>query len=159
MLQFSFAAPDFYIFTHIPFSVNNSYFHFETRSSISILPFNNVNFQIKPFVIFQKFSWNSVQPIWVIIMNLIKITYTKLSILYEHFRELDDFLFFIGEKTPKSLTQKQSKIHAKSVKTSVVHLCFVSRILRFNKKRTKKRTFMTCFYYIEGHFKAVYVLM
>ena len=87
MLQFSLAAHDFCIFTHIPFSVNNSYFHFKGRSSISILQFNNVNFQIKQFVIFQKFSWNSVLPIWGIIMNLIEITYTKLSILYESFRE------------------------------------------------------------------------
>ena len=87
MLQFSFAAYDFWVFIHIPFSVNNSYFHFERRSSISILQFSNVNFQIKQLVIFQKFSWNSVLPIWGIIMNLIEITYTKLSILYENFRE------------------------------------------------------------------------
>ena len=60
MLQFNFAAHDFYIFTHIPFSVNNSYFHFERKSSISILQFNNVNFQMKQFAIFQKFSWNLV---------------------------------------------------------------------------------------------------
>ena len=50
----------FCIFSHISFSVNKSYFHFKGESSISILHFNNVNFQTKQFLIFEKFLWNSV---------------------------------------------------------------------------------------------------
>ena len=53
----------FYIFIHIPFSANKFNFHFKGRSSIIILQINNVNFQAKQFIIFQKFWWNSVQPI------------------------------------------------------------------------------------------------
>ena len=66
-------------------------------------------------------------------MNLIEITYTKLSILYE-ITENKTTLFFIGEKKAKSLWQKYGKIHAKSVERSVLHLCFVSRVWRFNKR-------------------------
>ena len=50
----------FGIFKHILFSVNKSNFHIKGRSSISLIWFNNVNFQVKQFVIFQKFSWDSV---------------------------------------------------------------------------------------------------
>ena len=92
----------FCIFTHIPLSVNNSYFHFKGKNSISILQFNIVNFQIKQFVIFQKFSWNSVQPIWGAIMNLIEITYTKLNMLYENVREQCDSLFLQAKTKQKS---------------------------------------------------------
>ena len=71
MLQFSFAAHDFlYFYTHIRFSVNKPNFHFKEKDRIStdgfnkinlrILQFNTLNFQIKQFVIFQNFSWNSV---------------------------------------------------------------------------------------------------
>ena len=71
MLQFSFAAHDFlYLYTHIRFSVNKPNFHFKGKGRIStdgfnkinlsILQFNILNFQIKQFIIFQKFSWNSV---------------------------------------------------------------------------------------------------
>ena len=71
MLQFSFAAHDFlYLYTHIRFRVNKPNFHFIGKSSIStddfnkmnlsILQFNILNFQIKQFVIFRKFSWDSV---------------------------------------------------------------------------------------------------
>ena len=48
----------FCIFTHIPFCVNKPYFHSKGMSSISILQLNNVNFQIKLFVIYQKFLAN-----------------------------------------------------------------------------------------------------
>ena len=71
MLQFSFAARDFlYFYTHICFSINKPKFHFYgkvristdgfNKSNLSILRFNMLNFQIKRFIIFQKFSWNSV---------------------------------------------------------------------------------------------------
>ena len=73
--------------------------------------------------------------------------------------EDEAILFFKGEKKTVSLTQKYWKIHAKSVKRSVAHLCFLLRISRFNKNINQKRMFMTCFYHIEGHFKAAYVLM
>ena len=46
-------------------------------------------------------------------------------------------LFFIGENKTKSLWQKYGEIHAKSVERSVLHLCFVSRIPRFNKRGTR----------------------
>ena len=81
-------------------------------SSISILQFSSVNFLIEQFGIFQKLLWNSVQSIWGVITNLIEITGTKLSALYEDFREKGDS-FLIGESKTKSLTQKQGKIHAK----------------------------------------------
>ena len=71
MLQFSFAAHDFlYLYTHIRFGVNKPNCHFKEKGRIStddfnkinlsILQFNILNFQIKQFIIFQKFSWNSV---------------------------------------------------------------------------------------------------
>ena len=71
MLQFSFAARDFlYFYTQICFSINKPKFHFQVKgristdgfnkSNLSILRFNMLNFQIKRFIIFQKFSWNSV---------------------------------------------------------------------------------------------------
>ena len=74
----------FCIFSHISFKVNNRYFHLKGRNSISTLHFNIVNFQIIQFVIFRKLS---VQLIWGVVMNLIEITYTELSILYEDIRE------------------------------------------------------------------------
>ena len=40
-----------------------------------------------------------------------------------------------------------------------MHLCFVSRIPRFNKRKNQKRMFKTCFHHAEGHFEAVNVLM
>ena len=74
MLQFSFAAHEFlYLYTHISFSVNKPNFNFKGKSNIStdsfnkinlsILQFNILNLQMKQFIIFQKFSWNPVQPI------------------------------------------------------------------------------------------------
>ena len=71
ILQFNFAAHDFlYLYTHIGFSVNKPNFHFKGKGRIStdgfnqinlsMLQFNILNFQIKQFIIFQKFSWNSV---------------------------------------------------------------------------------------------------
>ena len=86
------------IFTHIPFSVNKSNLLFKGRSSINILQFNNVNFQIKRFVIFQKFLWNSVETIWGVIMNFIEITYTKIKYIIRTFPRIRRLsLFFIGE--------------------------------------------------------------
>ena len=126
----------FCIITHIPFSLNKSYFHFKGKSSISIPQFNNVNFQIKQFFIFEKLWWNSVQPICGAIMNLIEITYTKQA-YYTKISENKATLFFYRRKQTKSLTQKQWKIYAKSVKRSVAHLCFISRIPKFNNRRTR----------------------
>ena len=71
MLQLSFAAHDFlHLYTQICFSVNKPNFHFKGKTRIStdgfskinlsILQFNILNSQIKQFVIFQKFLWNSV---------------------------------------------------------------------------------------------------
>ena len=71
MLRFSFAAHDFlYLYKHICFSVNKLNFYFKGKSWIStdslnninliILQFNILNFQLKQFVIFHKFLWNSV---------------------------------------------------------------------------------------------------
>ena len=71
MLQFSFAAHDFlYLYTHIRFSINKPNFHYQgkcristdgcNKINVSTLQFNISNFQIKQFIIFQKFSWNSV---------------------------------------------------------------------------------------------------
>ena len=71
MLQLSFAAHDFlYLYTQIRFSVNKPNFHFKgitristdgfSKINLSILQFDILNSQIKQFVIFQKFLWNSV---------------------------------------------------------------------------------------------------
>ena len=71
MLQFSFAAHDLlYLYTLTRFSVNKPNFYFKGKGTIStdgfskinlsILQLNILNFQIKQFIIFQKFSWNSV---------------------------------------------------------------------------------------------------
>ena len=71
MLQFSFAAHDFlYLYTHIRFSINKPNFYYKGKGRIftdgfnkinlSTIQFNVLNFQIKQFIIFQKFSWNSV---------------------------------------------------------------------------------------------------
>ena len=81
MLQFSFAAHGFlYLYTHIRFNVNKPYFPFKgngkisgdgfNKINLSILQFNILNVQIKQLIIFQKFSWDSVWPIWGVIMNL-----------------------------------------------------------------------------------------
>ena len=52
----------FCIFTQIPFSVNNSYFHFEGRSSIGILQFKFPNQTICHFSeIFVEFSVANVE--------------------------------------------------------------------------------------------------
>ena len=67
MLQFSCEDHDFlYPYIHIRFRVNKPNFHFKGKGSIptdgfnkinlSILQFNILNFQIKQFIIFQKFS-------------------------------------------------------------------------------------------------------
>ena len=61
-------------------------------------------------------------------------------------------LFFISENKTKTITQKYWKTHAKSVEGSVVHLCFVSRIWRLNKRRTRNERLLTCFYHIGGDF-------
>ena len=71
MLQFSFAARIFlYFYTQIHFSVNKPNFYFKgkgristdvfSKINLSILQLNILNLQIKQFVIFKKFSWNSV---------------------------------------------------------------------------------------------------
>ena len=67
----------FCIFKDILFSVNKSNFFFKGWSSIltdsinginfSILQFSIGNSQIKQFIIFDKFSWNSFSPIWGVI--------------------------------------------------------------------------------------------
>ena len=98
MLQFSFAAHDFlYLYTHIRFSVNKPNFHFKGKGRIStdgfnkinlsILQFNILNFQIKQFVIYQKFLWNSVQTIWSVIMNSTEIIYRKMKSVIQNVRE------------------------------------------------------------------------
>ena len=98
MLQFGFAAHHcLYIYTHIRFSVNKPNFHFKgigristdgsNKINLSMFQFNVLNFQIKQFIIFQKFSWNSFQPIWGVIMNLAEITYTKINYIIRNFRE------------------------------------------------------------------------
>ena len=137
MLQFSFAAHNFYIFTHIPFNVNNSYFHFERRSSISILSFNNVNFQIKQYFIFQKFSWNSVQPIWGIIMNLTEITYTKLSLLYKNFRESGGSLF-LQVKTKRKASRRCSRRSMLNQSKEVLRICVSFQESRESIKKEPK---------------------
>ena len=81
-----------------------------------------------------------------------QINYTKIP-------ENKAILFSLDEKKTKNLIQKYCKIHAKSVEKSAVPLCFVSRIPRFNKRKNQKRMFMTCFCHIEGHFKAVCILI
>ena len=48
-------------------------------------------------------------------------------------------LFFIGENKTKSLRRKYGKIHGKSLERSALHLCFVSRIPRFNKGETRNK--------------------
>ena len=98
MLQFSFPAHGFfYLYTHIRFSENKPNFPFKGKGRIStdgfnkinlsILQFNILNFQIKQFITFHEFSWNSVQPIWGAIMNLNEITYTKLKYIMQNFHE------------------------------------------------------------------------
>ena len=82
----------FCIFTYVLFSINKSNFHFKERSSIR---------QIKQFVIFHKFQWNSVQPIWRVIINLIEITYTKVKYIIQTFLIIRRFSFFIGENNTK----------------------------------------------------------
>ena len=77
------------LYTHFCFSVNKPNFYFKGKSRIStdgfnkidlsILQFNILNFQFEQFVIFQKFLWNSIQPIWGIIINLTEITYMKIK--------------------------------------------------------------------------------
>ena len=55
----------------------------------------------------------------------------------------------------KTITQKYWKIHAKSVEGRVVHLCFISRIPRLNKRKTRNERLFICFYHIGGDFKVV----
>ena len=126
------------IFTHIPFSVNKSNSLFKGRSSINILQFNNVNFQIKRFVIFQKFLWNSVKTIWGVIMNFIEITYTKIKYIIRTFPRIRRLSLFFY--TRKQNGKKWWKIYAKSVERYVVYLWFVLRIARFNKRRTRNES-------------------
>ena len=98
MLQFSLAAHDFlYLDTHICFSVNEPNFHFKGNGRISTNDFNNIHliilqlnslsFQIKQFIIFQKFSRNSARPIWCVIINLTDITYSKIKYIIRNFLE------------------------------------------------------------------------
>ena len=151
MLQFSFAAHDFlYLYKHIHLSLNKPNFHFKGKGrvstngfniiNLSILQFNVLNFQIKQFIIFQKFSWNFVQPIWGVIVNLAEI------------RQLS----FLQTKTKKkTITQKQWKIHAKSVEGNVLRLCFVLRTPKRNIGRTRNERLFACFYHIGRDFKVV----
>ena len=143
MLQFSFAAHDFlYLYTH---------FHFRDRGRIStdsfykinvtIFQFDIVNFQIKQFIIFQKFSWNSDQSIWGVTMYLTKIIHTKMS--------ENKATAFILTLNPENPHEKQWKIHAKSVKRRAVHQCFVSRITRLNKRRTRNECLRHVFITLE----------
>ena len=91
----------FCIFTYIHFIVSKSKFNFKGSSSISKLHFDNVNFQMKQFVIFQKFLWNSVYPIWGVTMNLIEVTYTKIKYIITKFLRLRWLCFFIGQNDTK----------------------------------------------------------
>ena len=75
-------------------------------------------------------------------MKLIEITYTKIF-------ENKATLFFIGENK----TKKKWKIHAKSAKRNVVHLCFVSRIPRFNQIRTRNEPLWHVFIALEDILK------
>ena len=123
-----------YLYTHIRFSVNKPNFYFKGKSKIStdgcnkidlsILQFNILNFRIKQFIIFQKFSWNSVQPVCGVIMNLTVISYAKIKYIIPKFPRIRQFSFFMGENRTKSITQKQWKIHSKSVEGSVVQFLF-----------------------------------
>ena len=45
-------------------------------------------------------------------------------------------------ETVETITQKQWKTHAKSVERSVVYFCFVSRIPRLNKRRTRNKRYV-----------------
>ena len=115
MLQFSFVAHIFlYLYTHIRFTVNKSNFHFREKSwicidgfnkiNLSILQFNILNFQIKQFVIFQVFLWNSVLPIWGVTMNLTEITYTKIKYMMRKFSIIRRLSFFIDGNKTKAIT-------------------------------------------------------
>ena len=108
MIQSSFAAHGFFdIFRHIPFSINKPNFHFKgRRSSVSILQINNLNVQIKQFVIFQKYLCDSVKSICGVIMNIIEISYTEIKYIIRKFLRTMWFSLFIGKNNPKSLTQK-----------------------------------------------------
>ena len=118
MLQFSFAAHDFqYLYRHIRFSANKPNFYFKGKSRIStdgfieinlsILQFNILKFQIKQFVFFQKFLWNSVQPIRGVIMNLTGITYTKIKYILLKFPKLRR-LFFLQVKKKRKPSRRNS---------------------------------------------------
>ena len=50
-------------------------------------------------------------------------------------------------------------MNAESVEENVVHLCFVSRIPRLNKRRTRNERLFTCIYHTGGDFKVVQFLM
>ena len=118
MLQSSFADHDFlYLYTHICFSVKKPNFRFKGKSRIStdgfnkinfsILQFNILNFQIKRFVTFQKFQWNSVQPIWGVIINLTEITYTKIKYIIQKFPRIR--LSFLQVKTKRKSPRRSSE--------------------------------------------------
>ena len=106
-----------YLYTHIRFSVNKPNFYFKRKSKIStdgcnktdlsILQFNILNFRIKHFIIFQKFSWNSVQPVCGVIMNLTVISYAKIKYIIPKFPRIRQFSFFMGERNEKNENENE----------------------------------------------------
>ena len=111
--------------------------HFKGRSristdsfnkiNVSTFQFNFVNFQIKQFIIFQKLSWNLVQPIWSVTMNLTEITYSKIS------ENMATVLFYRRKKRKHSCRNSGRSMLNQSKEVP----CFVSRITRLNKRRTR----------------------
>ena len=93
-----------FVLTHISFSLNKSDFHMKQRSriftdnfnktNVNILQFNIVSLRIKQFIIFEKFSWNSFWLFQGVIMNLIELTFTKLSILYKTLKNKATFFLY-----------------------------------------------------------------
>ena len=76
-------------FRHILLSVVKSNFHFKRKSKIYTDSFNDINvsilqcnivfFQIKKFIILERFLWKSFSPICGVVMNIIgQLTYTNI---------------------------------------------------------------------------------
>ena len=145
MLQFSFAPHDFlYLYTHIRFSVNKPNFHFKGKSRIStdgfnkinlsILQFNILNFQIKQFVIFHKFSWNSVFSVLI----LSKITYTKIKYIIRKFPRIKR-LSFLQVKTKRKPSHRNSGRSILNQSKKVLCICVSFQESRDSIKKEPER--------------------
>ena len=86
-----------------------------------------------------------------VILKLTEITYTKIKYVIRKFLKIRRLSFLNRQKKKKTIAQKYWKIHDKSVERSVVQLCFISKILRVIKRRTRQDRF----YNIRGEIKAV----